>query len=77
MAEKPVPDWPDVMSQSGRKTWPCWPDPLAICSKSIAELIFEHVHDGHAFLFHGVTCFQELSNTKMAEKAVNCIENFV
>ena len=32
MAEKPVPDWPDVMSQSGRKTWPCWPDPLAICS---------------------------------------------
>ena len=31
MAEKPVPDWPDVMSQSGRKTWPCWPDPLAIC----------------------------------------------
>ena len=34
MAEKPVPDWPDVMSQSGRKTWPCWPDPLAICSMS-------------------------------------------
>ena len=20
------------MSQSGRKTWPCWPDPLAICT---------------------------------------------
>lgn len=34
MAEKPVPDWPDVMSQSGRKTWPCWPDPLAICMPS-------------------------------------------
>ena len=34
MAEKPVPDWPDVMSQSGRKTWPCWPDPLAICNRS-------------------------------------------
>ena len=33
MAEKPVPDWPDVMSQSGRKTWPCWPDPLAICNE--------------------------------------------
>ena len=33
MAEKPVPDWPDVMSQSGRKTWPCWPDPLAICNQ--------------------------------------------
>ena len=36
MAEKPVPDWPDVMSQSGRKTWPCWPDPLAICKVSIS-----------------------------------------
>ena len=40
MAEKPVPDWPDVMSQSGRKTWPCWPDPLAICN--ISEVVWDN-----------------------------------
>ena len=41
MAEKPVPDWPDVMSQSGRKTWPCWPDPLAICTGRKNDMLAE------------------------------------
>ena len=55
MAEKPVPDWPDVMSQSGRKTWPCWPDPLAICKQpnEAEEISVYYENDNRKFIDYG------------------------
>ncbi len=67
MAGKLVFGWPGIMSQSGRKTCPCWPDPLSICTACVmvpasAEQLYSWTDE------NGVTHYSSLPPTNIETK---------
>lgn len=68
MAGKLVFGWPGIMSQSGRKTCPCWPDPLSICSDHMTVRIFKH--DRNELLKQGIEIISSTNDTKYHNRVV-------